>query len=73
MQVVSTVPSGIILKDPFLLFGEGRFRDGDYGVPLYLKDNQPVIRGEIYQYYLALTDARGEIASVIDLGTVTIP
>lgn len=68
------VPStSIRMRDPFLLLGSGVPESGSLRIPLYIKDNQPVIRGETYRYYLALTDARGEVATILDLGALTIP
>ncbi|MEY2999850.1 MAG: hypothetical protein RL648_64 [Verrucomicrobiota bacterium] len=64
---------GIYLRDPFLLFGEPVPESTGLRIPLFIKDNQPVIRKEAYRYYLALTDARGETAAILDLGLITIP
>ena len=64
------------LYDPFLHIGEGvavAGGGGDYRYPLYLVDTQPVIAGDSYRYFLALFRVDGELAAVLDVGTVTVP
>ena len=64
------------LYDPFLHIGEGvavAGGGGDQRYPLYLVDTQPVIAGDTYRYFLALFRVDGEVAAVLDLGTLTIP
>jgi hypothetical protein len=40
---------------------------------LYLRDQQPVILGARYHYYVVRFNAQHEVAEVIDAGTVDIP
>lgn len=67
------LPSGFYMRDPFLIFGNAIPENTGVRVPLFIKDNQPVIEGERYRYYLALTDERGEIAAILNVGDITIP
>jgi hypothetical protein len=66
-------PAGFYFFDPFLVFGNPYTEGTGIRVPLYIKDNQPVIRKESYTYYLALLDERGEVQTILDLGITTIP
>ena len=40
---------------------------------LYLRDQQPVLRGATYEYFAVHLNSRKEIAQIIPAGTVTIP
>ena len=46
--------------------------EGDYGF-LYLRDQQPVIIGARYHYYVVRMNDQREVAEVIDAGAVDIP
>ena len=48
---------------------EGQFR----GQFLYLRDQQPMLQGAAYQYFVARFNDQHEIAELIPAGTVTIP
>jgi hypothetical protein len=49
--------------------GEGQYR----GQFLYLRDQQPMLQGASYQYFVARFNDQHEIAELIPAGTVTIP
>jgi hypothetical protein len=49
--------------------GEGQYR----GQFLYLRDQQPMLQGASYQYFVARFNDQHEIAEFIPAGTVTIP
>lgn len=61
------------IEDPHLHVGLPQLVDGSYRYPLYIKDTQPVIRGDRYRYLLALFRSNGELETVLDLGILTIP
>jgi hypothetical protein len=44
-----------------------------YGYYVYLRDQQPVIVGASYHYYVARMNDQHEIAEIIDAGIVTVP
>jgi hypothetical protein len=43
------------------------------GMFLYLRDQQPVLQGASYQYFVARFNSQHEVAELIPAGTVTIP
>jgi hypothetical protein len=43
------------------------------GMFLYLRDQQPVLQGASYQYFVARFNSQHEMAEIIPAGTVTIP
>ena len=44
-----------------------------YSYNLYVRDQQPVLIGASYHYYVVRFNAKHEVAETIDAGTVTIP
>jgi len=50
----------------------GQFNTAEYRF-LYLRDQQPVILGASYHYYVVRLNDQREVAEVIDAGTVSIP
>lgn len=61
------------IEDPHLHIGLPQLVGGFYRYPLYIKDTQPVIRGDRYRYLMALFRSNGELETVLDLGILTIP
>ena len=56
------------------LLGAGFEDSGDYtGHFLYLRDQQPVIIGATYQYFVMRLNAQHEVSEIIPAGSVTIP
>lgn len=43
------------------------------GMFLYLRDQQPVLQGASYQYFVARFNSQHEVSEIIPAGTVTIP
>jgi hypothetical protein len=71
---VQTGAGSLTFRDPFLMVGSGEFLSGgQYRIPLYVKDTQPVIEGYFYRYLLALYQEDGELQTVLDLGVLEIP
>lgn len=71
---VSVNAGDLIFRDPFLMLGNGEpLSGGQYRVPLYVKDTQPVIEGYRYRYLMALYQEDGELQTVLDLGVLEIP
>jgi hypothetical protein len=56
-----------------LIAGGSEVSGGNTGEFLYLRDQQPVILGASYQYFVVRMNAQREIAEIIPAGTVTIP
>ena len=65
---------GGVFTIPDLLFGAASefYRDFHYYY-LYVRDQQPVLIGASYHYYVVRFNAKHEPAETIDAGTVTIP
>ena len=69
-------PPGTTVHIYDLLLGAGSESDFNHdalGHFLYLRDQQPVILGATYQYFVVRLNAQHEISEVIPAGTVTIP
>ncbi len=70
------VPSGTAIFDLLIAGGTelisqgGTFANVNY---LYLRDQQPVMIGASYHYYVVRFNTKHEVAETIDAGTVTIP
>jgi hypothetical protein len=56
-----------------LIAGGTEDSDRGRGNYLYVRDQQPVMLGASYQYFVARMNAQHEIAEIIPAGTVTIP
>jgi hypothetical protein len=70
------IPARTVVFDPLIAGGEEIFAGGFNFVAfpnLYLRDQQPVIVGATYQYYVTRMNAKHEVAEIINAGTVTIP
>jgi hypothetical protein len=65
---------GGVFTIPDLMFGAASefYRDFHYYY-LYVRDQQPVLIGASYHYYVVRFNAKHEPAETIDAGTVTIP
>jgi hypothetical protein len=66
----------VTIPDRLIAFGEETWSDEEYRF-LYLRDQQPVILGARYHYYVVRFNSQGsaqqEVAEIIDAGTVDIP
>ena len=62
-------PLVAIGKDPQAVVG----LDVPFPISIYLRDQQPVITGASYHYYVTRMNSKHEVAEIIDAGTVTIP
>jgi hypothetical protein len=72
---VKLTPYGWFGIVPDLLFASGGspFNAITAGPYLFLRDQQPVVIGASYQYYVVRFNAEHEVAETIDAGIVTIP
>lgn len=61
------------LRDPFIFLEPDEDDVNPYVYPVYIIDNQPVLRGSTYRYFLATLTDRGSLENVWNLGTVDIP
>jgi hypothetical protein len=67
-------PPGTTVNIYDQLLGAGFENSGDYtGHFLYLRDQQPVIIGATYQYFVMRLNAQHEVSEIIPAGSVTIP
>jgi hypothetical protein len=57
-----------------LLIGGGQEPEGDYvHAFIYLRDQQPVLLGASYAYFVARFNSQHEVSEIIPAGTVTLP
>jgi hypothetical protein len=56
-----------------LIAGGAEYRSDQYGEFLYLRDQQPVLLGASYQYFVARFNSQHEVSELIPAGTVSIP
>jgi hypothetical protein len=63
----------VTIPDLLIAYGNETWNDSYSYNFLYLRDQQPVILGACYHYYVVRFNAQHEVAEVIDAGTVTIP
>jgi len=56
-----------------LIAGGSEYYNGQSGQYLYLRDQQPVIMGASYQYFVVHMSTEREIEEIIPAGTITIP
>jgi hypothetical protein len=84
IEQLPTVQSGRFptLTVPDLLIAAGQeppVFNGTFQIPaiyysyLYVRDQQPVIHGATYQYYVARFDQKHEVSEIINAGQVSIP
>ena len=67
-------PPGTTVNIYDQLLGAGYENSGEYtGHFLYLRDQQPVIIGATYQYFVMRLNAQHEVSEIIPAGSVTIP
>lgn len=62
----------VTIPDRLIAFGNETWSDLEYRF-LYLRDQQPVILGARYHYYVVRFNAQHEVAEVLDAGQVDIP
>ncbi len=62
----------ITIPDRLIALGNETWNDLGYNF-LYVRDQQPVILGARYHYYVVRFNSQHEVAEVIDAGTVDIP
>jgi hypothetical protein len=62
----------VTIADRLIAFSQETWNDRDYSF-LYLRDQQPVILGASYHYYVVRLNDQREVSEVIDAGTVDIP
>ena len=62
-----------VFRDPFLFLGTAVQGSNSYYYTVYVTDNQPVIRGSTYRYFLVSLSDRGEIKTIWNAGTLSIP
>jgi hypothetical protein len=62
----------VTIPDRLIALGNETWSDLTYNF-LYLRDQQPVILGARYHYYVVRLNSQHEIAEVIDAGTVELP
>lgn len=62
----------VTIPDRLIAFGDETWFDETYRF-LYLRDQQPVILGARYHYYVVRFNTMHEVAEVIDAGAVDIP
>jgi len=71
-----TPPDKTVVFDPLIAVGRtitpviGAFT---YSYSIYLRDQQPVVVGASYHYYVMRMNEKHEVAEIIDAGMVTIP
>ena len=63
----------VTITDPLIAVGSEDFNDQYEFTFLYLRDQQPVIIGARYHYYVVRFNDQHEMAEVIDAGSVVIP
>jgi hypothetical protein len=77
-SITRGISDGTTVTVPDLLIGTG-FESANSQLPsadnshLYLRDQQPVMIGASYHYYVVRFNAKHEVAETIDAGIVTIP
>ena len=62
----------VTVPDSLIALGYETIKDRTHYM-LYVRDQQPVIRGASYHYYVAHFNSQHEVEETIDAGTVTIP
>jgi len=68
---VANDPSALIIPDRLL--ATGREHNADDGAYLYLRDQQPVLLGARYRYFVVRFKANREVDYIIPAGEVEIP
>jgi hypothetical protein len=63
----------VTIYDRLIAGGTESLSDRYFGEFLYLRDQQPVLLGASYQYFVARFNDQHEISEIIPAGTVTIP
>jgi hypothetical protein len=77
-SITRGISDGTTVTVPDLLIGTG-FESASSQLPsasnshIYLRDQQPVMIGASYHYYVVRFNSKHEVAETIDTGTVTIP
>jgi hypothetical protein len=62
----------VTIPDRLIASGSETWSDQNFGF-IYLRDQQPVILGARYHYYVVRFNLQHEVAEVIDAGTVELP
>ena len=72
VPVVGTSEIDVTIYDRLIAAGYEVVKDIT-GYYLYLRDQQPVILGASYQYFVVRLDEKREVSEIIPAGTVTLP
>ena len=71
-SVSTNLPLTVTIYDRLLASGSERFMDHSFSF-LYLRDQQPVIAGARYQYFVVRFNSKHEPQETIPAGMVEIP
>jgi|GEM_PF-882484 len=72
---IAYIPPQVVIPDRLIAFGyEYNPNNGDqFQNSMFVRDQQPVILGASYQYFVVRLNDKREVAETIPAGTVTIP
>ena len=69
------IPPRTVIADRLIAFGAEFYAQNSdiFGYFMYVRDQQPVILGASYQYFVLRLDAKHEVSEIIPAGVVTVP